>query len=813
MIVQSDLICTYRRCWMQLQQALLVTFLLSGWKHYTLLVSSANISEANDNGNGLSFRTPECCNARPLTQDATLGAKESPSLITTQAKNDTIIAFVAPLEVSYDVHASKVSVVSSMSNIYSMVGEYACRGIQRQLILLHPYTYEKYNESDLTANSKDEGTYDAQGEKHMKQKISATIHRHIVENTLACSVEEPLSLEIRLIPLYPSSQIPNDDSASQSSDLTIHLKEKLPSFSFPFHFSYVDIAIPINEAIRSAFASERKPDVLVMDVTTVGGVLFAEHYKIPIVLLAQPMLLDLMATSAEYDALLPLWMPSFGTGIAVSEMSRFQGIQSLVHNRLIHFLLTKGFMNLNGVRRQLGLQRIRNPAAYFERVAAIIVNTAIGFEFDRIIPNNVHLVGPSIGRCIVCDSNAREREEATTMSNSNPTVLITNLKLSRVEWRALIQGLSFARESLESFSQHICKAVETLIMASIDDDDEEDVIVFRGLRQECDHLKYLSRFHVVFLTAGNEDGGEASMLLPEVLPSFVSMRHSLSQEQYLASHHRNMNNGTIAVISECSLENVGVTLAFDVPIVCIPLKQLQADVAARIRDAECGVVIFGGIRTETIQHVMIEMLVGDKALRLNPMVVSKQIEMKLVHRGPMGSTDGTMKSTQDSFFFSSKITHNAGIVGKQLVAAGGIRRACDIVELVIFPMAQTLYPYPYAYNTSTNDDESEKRFLVSLSWIFLVIVLVRLLAYILASNCSQLVPTALRREILLSTHPSALIVAESQQVWESACQTMEDLGAKIASKMDQLLSKPPHDGQHPGADSVPSKQEEIEFIS
>eukprot|EP00978_Attheya_sp_CCMP212_P020826 scaffold60140_cov55-Attheya_sp.AAC.4 len=505
-----------------------------------------------------------------------------------------------------------------------------------------------------------------------------------------------------------------------------------------------------------------------------------------------------MATSAEYDALLPLWMPSFGTGIAVSEMSRFQGIQSLVHNRLIHFLLTKGFMNLNGVRRQLGLKRIRNPAAYFEGAAAIILNTAIGFEFDRIVPNNVHLVGPSIGRCIVCDSNSREREEATTISNNDPTVLITNLKLSRVEWRALIQGLSFARESLESFSQHICKAVETLLMASIDDDDEEDVIVFRGLRQECDHLKYLSRFHVVFLTAGNEDGGETSMLLPDVLPSFVTMRHSLSQEQYLASHHRNKNNGTIAVISECSLENVGVTLAFGVPIVCIPLKQLQADVAARIRDAECGVVIFGGIRTEYIQQVVVEMMVGDKALRLNPMVVSKQIEMKLVHRGPMGSTDSKMKSTQDSFFFSSKITHNAGAVGKQLVAAGGIRRACDIVELVIFPMAQTLYPH--AHNTSTNDDESEKRFLVSLSWMFLVIVLVRLLAYILALNCSQLVPTHLRREILLSTHPSALIVDESQQVWESACQTMEDLGAKIDSKMGQLLSKPPNEGQHPGAD-------------
>jgi hypothetical protein len=324
-------------------------------------------------------------------------------------------------------------------------------------------------------------------------------------------------------------------------------------------------------------------------------------------------------------------------------------------------------------------------------------------------------------------------------------------------------------------------------------------------------LKYLSRFHAVFLTAGNEDGGEASMLLPEVLPSFVSMRHSLSQEQYLASHHRNMNNGTIAVISECSLENVGVTLAFGVPIVCIPLKQLQADVAARIRDAECGVVIFGGIRTENIQQVFIEMLVGDKALRLNPKVISKQIEMKLVHRGPMGSTDSTMKSTQDSFFFSSKITHNAGAVGKQLVAAGGIRRACDIVELVVLPMTQTLYPH--AYNTSTKDDESEKPLLFSLSWILLVIVLVRLLAYILAINCSQLVPTALRREIILSTHLSALIVDESKQVWDSAYQTMEDLWAQIASKMVQLLSKLSHDGQYPGSDSVPSNQEKIESIS
>eukprot|EP00644_Phytophthora_capsici_P014075 jgi/Phyca11/77442/gw1.3.880.1 len=151
---------------------------------------------------------------------------------------------------------------------------------------------------------------------------------------------------------------------------------------------YVRAARPMFDALlpqlESNGSNARLPDLLVMDIATVGAQDLAHKLKIPYILNSPSLLFDLGGA--------PSYVPAWGTGFR-ENMSLWNRCMNILFPRLLSVALTPPFMELNKMRYELDLPPFRSQHDLFKG-ARVILNTAFGLEHPQPLSPLVEAVGP-----------------------------------------------------------------------------------------------------------------------------------------------------------------------------------------------------------------------------------------------------------------------------------------------------------------------------------------------------------------------------------------------------------------------------------
>jgi hypothetical protein len=110
---------------------------------------------------------------------------------------------------------------------------------------------------------------------------------------------------------------------------------------------YLPLALPLYEPLLSIL-QEADPDLLVLDIGTLGAADVAATLDVPFVLNSPTLLFHLDAW--------PSWLPAWGTGFSV-HMSLLQRCLNFLFPRLLSVALTPPFMHINKLRRSVALPR------------------------------------------------------------------------------------------------------------------------------------------------------------------------------------------------------------------------------------------------------------------------------------------------------------------------------------------------------------------------------------------------------------------------------------------------------------------------
>ncbi|KAF1789041.1 UDP-glucuronosyl/UDP-glucosyltransferase [Phytophthora cactorum] len=155
-----------------------------------------------------------------------------------------------------------------------------------------------------------------------------------------------------------------------------------------FNDIYVRAARPMFDALLPQLENNgtntNAPDLLVMDIATVGAQDLAHKLKIPYILNSPSLLFDLGGA--------PSYVPAWGTGFS-ENMSLWNRCMNILFPRLLSVALTPPFMELNKVRYELDLPPFRSQHDLFKG-ARVILNTAFGLEHPQPLSPLVDAVGP-----------------------------------------------------------------------------------------------------------------------------------------------------------------------------------------------------------------------------------------------------------------------------------------------------------------------------------------------------------------------------------------------------------------------------------
>ncbi len=141
--------------------------------------------------------------------------------------------------------------------------------------------------------------------------------------------------------------------------------------------------MPMFKSLKPSI-KQSSPDIMVIDIAALAGVMLAEEYDIPYVL-NNP---SLLFSPGESSALIPAWGSGFGTS-----MSLVDRCLNAVFPRLLSLALIPSFMHLNRIRWDLFLDLYRSQHEVI-RHAPILTDTVFGLEYPRPLPPLVKMVGP-----------------------------------------------------------------------------------------------------------------------------------------------------------------------------------------------------------------------------------------------------------------------------------------------------------------------------------------------------------------------------------------------------------------------------------
>jgi hypothetical protein len=297
----------------------------------------------------------------------------------------------------------------------------------------------------------------------------------------------------------------------------------------------------------------KRPDVLIMDATLVGGLILSEGWGIPTVAVGSHQALKL---GMEHD---PAWSPEVGSWLG--------RLVQIVKQRFYSLSLTGPFLELNRMRRDMGLRPLQSPSDYFLPVAALLVEFA---PTDQLLSTTtsttatgtsqqpqqqwqrVHFTGPLQAPCTPCLPSVSPK--ATRSSNKQTKQYLPNATIVLVvpppqvtpAWtRAILRGLALARDSLAAY-----------------DDCEWDSLT-------CQKHTSLADFAVVWLS-----NDSTKDYFPAVVPDYVEREPSVGVLDSLAGHPQ-----TIAVVMHCDSES-HVLKRLGLLVVCVSQSERLPPVTA-----------------------------------------------------------------------------------------------------------------------------------------------------------------------------------------------------------------------------------------
>ncbi|KAG2780290.1 hypothetical protein PC129_g1803 [Phytophthora cactorum] len=335
-----------------------------------------------------------------------------------------------------------------------------------------------------------------------------------------------------------------------------------------FNDIYVRAARPMFDALLPQLENNgtntNAPDLLVMDIATVGAQDLAHKLKIPYILNSPSLLFDLGGA--------PSYVPAWGTGFS-ENMSLWNRCMNILFPRLLSVALTPPFMELNKVRYELDLPPFRSQHDLFKG-ARVILNTAFGLEHPQPLSPLVDAVGPIMP---VPGGNASKLERQP-------------LPLALLSWLdASIESTPSLRLRQRTASHPRAKSTEH------DLEPGTGGVVYLNLGTMAYIDAWQAQALVEGLLMGPEDPpvkvlwvlptDQRGILPPALPPSLVVKPPSSSLSNLEILSHPAVR----LVVSHCGMVSAQEALVMGKPLLCIPFLVDQPDVAARVEDSGAGI--------------------------------------------------------------------------------------------------------------------------------------------------------------------------------------------------------------------------------
>lgn len=210
------------------------------------------------------------------------------------------------------------------------------------------------------------------------------------------------------------------------------------------------MASPSVTAVSSALSSMNdlpEPDVILTDAAEVAGLLVAEAFLLPSLVLV------------ESDTILRQVL-----GTPLAGLGWWERLSRASEDRLASIDLTSGFVSLNRVRHHLGLERLRTMADLWKTPGNLLWSSSPTADaYQELMPNLLAYSGPLLPPCVPCDRTLAALTELASLAGGSseaeplPAVLVSaafrNDERGRTSLRQLIQGLSLARASMAEFER------------------------------------------------------------------------------------------------------------------------------------------------------------------------------------------------------------------------------------------------------------------------------------------------------------------------------------------------------------------------
>ncbi|TYZ64314.1 hypothetical protein PybrP1_007531 [[Pythium] brassicae (nom. inval.)] len=343
---------------------------------------------------------------------------------------------------------------------------------------------------------------------------------------------------------------------------------------------YVAAARPMYDALLPQLR-ECPPDLIVLDVATLGAQDLAHKLGVPYVVNSPSVLFDLGST--------PSYVPAWGTGYSV-HMSLWQRCMNLLFPRLLSVALTPPFMQLNKVRWELELPPYRSQHDVFKG-ARVLLNTAFGLEHAQPLSPLVHAVGPILP--LPEQANASRRHHAGSSLRS---------------WLD-------AAPSGDSSSSSGGGGVVYLNLGTLAYIDAwQAQALLDGLLARLDEPPV----RVLWVLPTDQRS-----VLPADLPPTLKVKSpsGVSSADVLA--HPSVR----LAVSHCGMVSAQEALVHRTPLLCIPFLVDQPDVAARVVDAGAGLALDKNALTAASVHRAAAALLANASYAQNAARVGRLLEL------------------------------------------------------------------------------------------------------------------------------------------------------------------------------------------
>jgi len=367
--------------------------------------------------------------------------------------------------------------------------------------------------------------------------------------------------------------------STQDKEQLRTLKERRTNDTY-FDFLWLtQVQKTFHEAIEKAYAKRSLPSLMVIDLYCYGCFDFAEIHNISYVVNHPQLLQGAGILTTQF---VPSFLPVIGSVENYSVLSRAL-MQPFF--RVVIYVFDKMFcIYLNPYRVSLLNLTIWHRSWDPIDNHVLLVNTAFGFEHPRSLPPNIEMVGPMLPSSSLAMPKSLENWFASIPESATVIYVSMGTAVAMKQHSAhfLLQGLSY----LEN----------TQVLWSIPED-QQHLLPSNSLR-----------------------------------PSWLHVESFVPQIEVLK------NPKVKLFISHCGIGSAQESLAFGIPLLCLPQSSDQMDVAIHVVDAK----------------------VGDMLVEFNPEQLHNKVELLL----------------EESY------ATNARKIGEILNHAGGATKAAQIVENV-----------------------------------------------------------------------------------------------------------------------------------